>query len=172
MWQLFKYSPSLPTNVFNLLSHKSAALGPFATRAKKAFFTFESIYHTDWGFINRKQRQTTKKKRWDWMSSYLKLGIKNDQFTADWNGIVTAVAFHEIHVDCGVSLWEHIGYIISIPPYSHVQACTDKTAEHNTKRLTFFVYFLLLSLVWHLQDSGAKVSAWCFQGLKGFAGSS
>lgn len=38
------------------------------------------------------------------MSSYLKLGIKNNQFTAAWNGIVTAVAFHEIHVDCGVSL--------------------------------------------------------------------
>lgn len=106
------------------------------------------------------------------MSSYLKLGIKNNQFTADWNGIVTAVAFHEIHVDCGVNLWEHIGYIISIPPYSHVQACTDKKAEHNTKKRTFFVYFLLLSLVWHLQDSGAKQSARSFQGLKCFAGSS
>lgn len=38
-----KYSPVLPTNVCNLLSHKSAALKSFATSAKKAFFTFESI---------------------------------------------------------------------------------------------------------------------------------
>lgn len=33
----------LPTNVCNLLSHKSAALRPFATSAKKAFFTFGSM---------------------------------------------------------------------------------------------------------------------------------
>ncbi len=34
--------PSLPTNLCNLLSHKGAALKPFATSAKKAFFTFGS----------------------------------------------------------------------------------------------------------------------------------
>lgn len=32
----------LPTNLCNLLSHKGAALKPFATSAKKAFFTFGS----------------------------------------------------------------------------------------------------------------------------------
>lgn len=40
--------------------------------------------------------------------SYLQCGIKYDQFTAGWNGVIAGVAFHEIHVDCGISFCEGI----------------------------------------------------------------
>lgn len=36
--------------------------------------------------------------------THLERGIKYDQFTAGWNGVVAAVALHEVHVDGGVGL--------------------------------------------------------------------
>lgn len=38
--QILHQTLNLPTNLCNLLSHNGAALKPFATSAKKAFFTF------------------------------------------------------------------------------------------------------------------------------------
>lgn len=161
MWQWFKYSPSLPTNVFNLLSHKSAALRPFATRAKKAFFTFESINHTDWGFINRKQRQVTQKKmglnelllevgyqKWS-VYSWLEWHRNSSGFS--WNSCRLwrqPLRAHWLH-NLNTSILTRAGM--------HRQ---NGRAQH---KLTFFVYLLLLSLVWHLQDSRAKQSLLVFR---------
>lgn len=134
MWQLFKYSPFLPTNDFNLLSHKSAALRPFATRAKKAFFTFESINHTDRGFINRKQRQTTQKKT-GLNELLLEVGYQK------WS-VYSWLEWHRNSSGFSWNSWRlwrqplRAQWLYNLnTPYSHVQACTDKTAEHDTTNL-------------------------------------
>ena len=100
---LLSISFFLPTNLCTLLSHRGAALKPFATSAKKAFFTCggKSIHFSvsEWGCA---------RKPWVWkqLQAHLELGVEYDQFTAGWNGAVAAVALHELHVDCGVSACE------------------------------------------------------------------
>lgn len=49
---------ALPTNLCSLLSHKGAALRPFATSAKKAFFTFRKVINVR-GFTRTKDAPHT-----------------------------------------------------------------------------------------------------------------
>lgn len=70
---------ALPTNVCNLSSHKSAALRPFATSAKKAFFTCGShkshrlIYERGGG--SRKEWISGAPLTWSWVSKMTSLQL-------------------------------------------------------------------------------------------------
>lgn len=65
-------------------------------------------------------------------------GIKYDQFTAGWNGVVAAVALHEVHVDRGVGLCVGISFppTVSSERQQTARESTDKT--HNTHATHLF----------------------------------
>lgn len=81
----------LPTKLCFLLSHSGAALTPFATRAKKAFFTWTTT-------------QASGLLKWAWLRApeappHLQRGVKHHQFGAGRDDVIALVTLHEAHVD-------------------------------------------------------------------------
>lgn len=76
---IYAISTTLPTNLFSSLSHKGAALKPFATSAKKAFCTLKEKRQirvsVDMLSFSGARDQIDEQGR---ESTYLKLGIKYD----------------------------------------------------------------------------------------------
>lgn len=113
LWQA-QQNPNvcLPTKHCSLLSHKGAALTPFATSAKNAFFTCTQHSHISLFMLFKHFKleyiliffDVNQCIAQDLTSAHLQCCVKDDQFGACWNGIVAAVT----HEELGVHVWVRV----------------------------------------------------------------
>jgi len=170
----YSINPSLPTNLCNLLSHNGAALKPFATSAKKAFFTFMKSEFHKVRMIILQENKNKERKRWFKLSRTAFLLVV-------WYQIWPVYSWLEWHHSSCDFSWNSCR-LRHRPPWGshylietwtrevththtrlptaqlHVRACVHTCAEYCDR--TSFLYLLHLLQEWNLTEQSKTFPTW------------